>query len=44
MKSHFEYKGETYALDLTPLGEGYQVQFGEQTVEVRFARGADGRF
>ena len=43
MKSYFEYKGETYALDVTPLGEGFQVTFGEQTAEVHFARGADGQ-
>ena len=43
MKSHFEYKGENYALDVTPLGEGFVVQFGEQTAEVHFARGADGQ-
>ena len=43
MKSHFEYKGENYALDVAPLGEGFQVRFGEQTAEVHFARGADGQ-
>ena len=43
MKSHFEYKGENYTLDLTPLGEGFHIQFGERTAEVHFARGADGQ-
>ena len=43
MKTFFEHGGETFTLDLIPLGEGYQVQFGEQTVQVRFARGADGQ-
>ena len=43
MKSHFEYKGENFTLDVTPLGEGFHIQFGEQTAEVHFARGADGQ-
>ena len=43
MKTHFEHGGETLSLDLIPLGEGYQVQLGEQIVSVRFARGADGQ-
>ncbi len=43
MKTFFENKGENYALEIIPLGEGYQVQLGEKTVEVRFARGADGQ-
>ncbi len=43
MKSHFEYKGENFTLDVTPLSEGYHIQFGEQTAEVHFARGAEGQ-
>ena len=43
MKSHFEHNGEVYTLDVTPLAEGYQVQFGDRTAAVRFARGADGQ-
>jgi acetyl/propionyl-CoA carboxylase alpha subunit len=43
MKSYFEHKGENFTLDLTPLGEGYQVNFGEKSAEVHFARGADGQ-
>ncbi len=43
MKSYFEHKGEVFTLNVTPLGEGFQVQFGEQIAEVRFARGADGQ-
>ena len=43
MRSHFEYKGESYSLDITPLGEGFHVQFGKRTAEVHFARGADGQ-
>ncbi len=43
MKSYFEHKGETFTLDVIPLGEGFQVQFGEQSAEVHFARGADGQ-
>ncbi len=43
MKSHFEHDGEVYTLDVTPLAEGYQVQFGDRTAAVRFARGADGQ-
>ena len=43
MKSYFEHDGEVYTLDVTPLSEGYQVQFGDRTASVRFARGADGQ-
>ena len=43
MKSHFEHDGEVYTLDVTPLAEGYQVQLGDRTAAVRFARGADGQ-
>ncbi len=43
MKSHFERDGEIFALDVTPLAEGYQVTFGDRTASVRFARGADGQ-
>ena len=43
MKSFFEHKSENFALEVTPLGEGFQVQFGEKIAEVRFARGADGQ-
>ena len=43
MKSHFEYKGENFTLDVTPLGEGFHIQFGERIAEVHFVRGADGQ-
>ena len=43
MKSFFEHKGESFSLDVTPLGEGFQVLLSEKTSEVRFARGADGQ-
>ncbi len=43
MKSFFEHKGENFALDITPLGEGFQVLLSEKTFEVHFARGADGQ-
>lgn len=43
MKSHFEHNGEVFTLDVTPLAEGYQVQFGDRTAVVHFARGADGQ-
>lgn len=43
MKSFFEHKGEKYALEITPLGDGYQVQFGEEAGDVYFAREANGQ-
>ena len=43
MKSHFSHKNETLTLDVNPLGEGYQIQFGEKTAEVHFAHGRDGQ-
>ena len=43
MKIHLEHGGEVYTLDVTPLSEGYQVQIGDRTASVRFARGADGQ-
>lgn len=43
MKSHFQHNDDVFTLDVTPLAEGYRVQFGERAVDVRFARGADGQ-
>jgi acetyl/propionyl-CoA carboxylase alpha subunit len=43
MKTYLEHDGEVYTLDVTPLSDGYQVQFGDRTASVRFARGADGQ-
>lgn len=43
MKTYLERDGEVYALDVVPLSEGYQVQFGDRIASVRFARGADGQ-
>ncbi len=43
MKSFFENKGKDYALEITPLSEGYQVQFGEKIVEVQLEYVADGQ-
>ena len=43
MKSYFEHNGEVFTLDVTPLAEGYQVQLGDRTATVHFARGADGQ-
>jgi acetyl/propionyl-CoA carboxylase alpha subunit len=43
MKTYLEHDGEEYTLDVTPLAEGYQVQFGERMASVHFARGADGQ-
>ena len=43
MKTFFEHKGEHFAIDVTPLGEGFHIQIDERTAEVHFARGADGQ-
>ena len=43
MKSHFSHKNETLTLDLHPLGEGYQIVFGEKTAEVHFVQGREGQ-
>ena len=43
MKSYFERDGQTFALDVAPMAEGYQVKLGERAAYVRFARGADGQ-
>ena len=43
MKTYLEHDGQVFTLDVVPLSEGYQVQFGERTASVRFARGADGQ-
>ncbi len=43
MKTYLEHDGEVFTLDVVPLAEGYQVQFGDRTASVRFARGADGQ-
>jgi len=43
MKTYLEHDGEVYTLDVVPLSEGYQVQLGDRTATVHFARGADGQ-
>jgi len=43
MKTYLEHDGEVFTLDVDPMAEGYQVQFGDRTALVRFARGADGQ-
>jgi len=43
MKTHLEHDAKIFTLDVVPLSEGYQVQFGNRTASVRFARGADGQ-
>ncbi len=43
MKAHFLHKNETLTLDLNPIGEGYQIVFGEKTAEVHFVQGREGQ-
>lgn len=43
MKTYLEHDGQLFSLDVVPLSEGYQVQLGDRTATVHFARGADGQ-